>query len=74
MPTHTSRNLVKHFWHCRRELYHKYLAVCATLRSVYVRLAWNQTHQDAFDWVKLSTRPIATDAQLCGGRSIHAAY
>ena len=45
------------FWHCRRELYHKNLAVCATLRTrgVYVRLAWNQAQKNAPDWVKLSS-------------------
>jgi len=64
MPTHTSRNWVTHFWHCRQELYHKNVAVCATLGSVCVRLAWNQTHQDSFDWVKRSSIDEWVDADV----------
>jgi len=62
MPTHTTRNLVTHFWYCRLELYHKNLAAAPTFRSVHVRLAWNQTIQDAFDWVKLTSIDERVDA------------
>ena len=45
------------FSHAFLALYHKNLAVCATLRTrgVYVRLAWNQAQKNAPDWVKLSS-------------------
>ena len=66
MPTHTSRNLVTHFWHCCRELYNKNLAVCATLKTsgVYVRLARNQAQKNALDWVKLSSIDEGVNANI----------
>jgi len=66
MPTHPSRNLVTHFWHCRRELYHKNLALRTSSRG----LARNQAQKNTPDWVKLSSvdERVDADIEICDGQ------